>query len=80
MTISTLVSAEKLTGALAFGLGAAGGVPQRSWPVTSQPLAKGLWRVGLTLKAPLPAGNLEVRVMRDELLLADSCLANFVSR
>lgn len=81
ITISTLVSAEKLEGAIAFGLGAAGGVPQRLWPVKlDQPLANGLWRIALSLKAPLPAGNLEVRVMRDDLLLADSCLAQFVSR
>ena len=81
MTISTLVSAEKLTGAISFGLGAVGGVPQRVWPVTlGQPLAKGLWRVGLTLTAPLPRGHAEIRVMRDDLLLADSCIANFVSQ
>lgn len=81
ITISTLVSAEKLDGAISFGLGAAGGVPQRLWPVKlDQPLANGLWRIALSLKAPLPAGNLEVRVMRDDLLLADSCLAQFVSR
>jgi VWFA-related protein len=81
ITISTLVSAEKLNGALAFGLGAAGGVPQRAWPVTlDQPLANGLWRIALSLKAPLPTGALEIRVMRDELLLDDTCLAQFVSR
>lgn len=79
--ISTLISADKLDGAIAFGLGAAGGIPQRLWPVKlEQPLATGLWRIALSLKAPLPAGRLEVRVMRDELLLADSCLAQFVSR
>ena len=72
---------EKLDGAIAFGLGAAGGVPQRLWPVQlGQPLANGLWRIALSLKAPLPTGNLEVRVMRDDLLLADSCLAQFISR
>jgi VWFA-related protein len=81
ITISTLISAEKFTGAISFGLGAAGGVPQRLWPVTlDQPLANGLWRIALSLKAPLPTGNLEVRVMKDDLLLADSCLAQFVSR
>ena len=81
ITISTLISADKLDGAISFGLGAAGGVPQRLWPVKlDQPIANGLWRIALSLKAPLPAGNLEVRVMRDELLLADSCLAQFVSR
>jgi VWFA-related protein len=81
ITISTLVSAEKLTGAIAFGLGAAGGVPQRLWPVSlDRPLANGLWRIALSLKAPLPAGTLEIRVMQDDLLLADSCLTQFVSR
>ncbi len=76
ITISTLVSAEKLDGAISFGLGAAGGVPQRLWPVKlDQPLANGLWRIALSLKAPLPTGNLEIRVMRDDLLLADSCIA-----
>ncbi len=81
LTISTLISAEKLDGAIAFGLGAAGSVPQRLWPVKlDQPLANGLWRIALTLKGPLPTGNLEVRIMRDDLLLADTCLAQFVSR
>ena len=81
ITISTLVSAEKLDGAISFGLGAAGGVPQRLWPVQlDQPLANGLWRIALSLKPPLPAGNLEVRVMRDDLLLADNCLAQFISQ
>ncbi|MBY0495762.1 MAG: VWA domain-containing protein [Cyanobacteria bacterium] len=81
ITISTLVSADKLDGAISFGLGAAGGVPQRLWPVKlDQPVANGLWRIALSLKAPLPTGNLEVRVVRDELLLADGCLAQFVSR
>jgi VWFA-related protein len=81
ITISTLVSAQKLDGAISFGLGAAGGVPQRLWPVKlDQPLANGLWRIALTLNAPLPTGTLEIRVMRDELLLADSCIAQFASR
>ena len=81
ITISTLVSAEKLDGAIAFGLGAAGGVPQKTWPVTlGQPLANGLWRVALSLKAPRPGGNLEIRVMKDELLLDDSCITQFIAR
>lgn len=81
LTISTLVSADKLSGALSFGLGAAGGVPQRLWPVApGQPIENGLWRVALTLDAPLPTGNLEVRLMRDDLLLADGCIAQFASR
>jgi len=81
ITISTLVSAQKLDGAISFALGPAGGVPQRLWPVKlEQPLANGLWRIALSLNAPLPTGNLEIRVMRDELLLADSCIAQFASR
>lgn len=81
ITISTLVSAQKLDGAISFGLGAAGGVPQRLWPVKlDQPLANGLWRIGLSLKAPLPTGNLEIRVMRDDLLLGDTCITQFASR
>ena len=81
ITISTLISAEKLNGALAFGLGAAGGLPQKTWPVTlGQPLANGLWRVALSLKAPLPGGNLEIRLMKDDLLLADSCITQFITR
>ena len=81
MTISTLVSAEKLDGAMAFGLGAAGGVPQKTWPVTAgSPLANGLWRVALSLKAPLPGGNLEIRLMKDDLLLAESCITQFITR
>ncbi len=80
ITISTLVSAEKLTGAISFGLGPAGGIPQRLWPVKlDQQLAKGLYRIALNLKA-LPTGNLEIRVMRDELLLADDCVAQFSAR
>lgn len=80
ITISTLVSAQQLSGTIALGLGAAGGVPQRVWPATPKPLANGLWGVSLSLKPPLPAGNLEIRVMRDDLLMADSCIAQFVSR
>ena len=81
ITISTLVSADKLDGAISFGLGPANGVPQRLWPVSlDQQLANGLWRIALSFKAPLPTGNLEVRMMRDDLLLADNCLAQFVSR
>ena len=81
ITISTLVSAPKLDGAISFGLGAIGGVPQRLWPVRlDQPLADGLWRIALSLKAPLPTGNLELRVLRDDLLLADSCVVQFASR
>lgn len=81
LTISTLVSAEKLTGALSFGLGPAGGVPQRLWPAAlDQQLAPGVWRIALNLKGPLPVGNLEICVMRDELLAADSCLTQFSVR
>ena len=80
ITISTLVSAEKLTGAISFGLGPAGGIPQRLWPVSlDQQLSKGLYRIALNLKS-LPAGNLEIRVLRDELLLADECVAEFAAR
>lgn len=78
ITISTIISADKLDGAISFGLGAAGGVPQRLWPVKlDQPIANGLWRISLSLKPPLPGGNLEVRVMRNDLLLADNCVAQF---
>ena len=81
ITISTLVSAEALKGEIKFGLGPAGGLPQRKWPATlGEPLAKGLWRIALTLNAPLPAGNLEIQVSQDDLLLADSCLTQFVFR
>ena len=59
----------------------AGGVPQKTWPVTpGRPLANGLWRVALSLKAPLPGGDLEIRLMKDDLLLADSCLTQFITR
>ena len=81
ITISTIISAEALKGNVAFGLGPAGGVPQRTWPIDlAQPLANGLWRVALNLKAPLPGGNIEIRVMEDELLLSESCLAHFTAR
>jgi VWFA-related protein len=80
MTISTVVSAEKLDGALAFGLGPAGGIPQRTWPITlGTPLADGLWRVAQSFRS-LPAGNLEIRLLKDDLLLSDNCLAQFTTR
>lgn len=84
VTISTLVSAQGLDGTVAplsFGLGPAGGVSQRRWPVQlAIPLANGLWRVAFTLRAPVPAGSLEVRLLREDLLLADNCLAQFATR
>jgi len=84
LTISALVSAEGLDGTVAplsFGLGAAGGVPQKTWPVQlGIPLDKGLWRVALNLKPPLPTGNLEIRLMKDDLLLAESCITQFAIR
>ncbi len=80
LTISTLISAEKLTGALTFGLGPAGGIPQKLWPVSlGTPLAKGLWRVALTLNT-LPGGHLEVQILQDALLLHDNCLTQFSTR
>ena len=80
MTISTMISAEKLNErAITIGLGTAGGPPEKTWPVQlGKPLAKGLWRVALSLKAPLPGGNLEIRVMEDGLLLDESCRTEFV--
>lgn len=80
MTISTIISAEKLKeGAIAIGLGAAGGPVERSWPVQlGKPLANGLWRVALSLKPPLPGGHLEVRVIEDGFLLNESCRTEFV--
>lgn len=84
VTISTLISAEQLDGTLApisFALGPAGGVPQKTWPVPlGVPLANGLWRIALSLKPPLPGGNLEIQVLRNGLLLHDDCLTQFVSR
>ena len=80
IVISTLVSAEKLAGTLEFGLGPAGGIPQKTWPITlGRPLADGLWRVALTLNT-LPRGNLEVQLLRDGLLLHDNCLTQFAAR
>jgi VWFA-related protein len=81
ITISTIVSAQKLDGAISFGLGPAGGVPQRLWPVKlEQPLANGLWRIALSLNPPLPAGIMELRVMRDDLLMADNCVTQFATK
>jgi VWFA-related protein len=82
MTISTMISAEKLNErAVTFGIAGAGGPVERSWPVQlGRPLAKGLWRVALSLKPPLPGGNLEIRVMEDGLLLDVSCRTEFVLR
>jgi hypothetical protein len=80
MTISTMISAEKLNErAITFGLAGAGGPVERSWPVQlGRPLANGLWRVALSLKPPLPGGQLEIRVMEDGLLLDQSCRTEFV--
>ena len=84
VTISTLVSAAGLEGTVAplsFALGPAGGVPQKTWPVQlGVPLANGLWRVALTLRAPLPSGHLEIQLLHNGLLLHDNCLAQFSTR
>ena len=82
MTISTIISAEKLNErAMAIGLGSAGGPVEKSWPVqVGKPLANGLWRVALNLKPPLPGGHLEVRVTDDGFLLDESCRTEFVLR
>ena len=84
ITISTLVSASGLDGTVAplsFALGPAGGIPQKTWPVQlGIPLANGLWRVALTLRAPLPSGNLEIQLLNNGLLLHDNCLAQFSTR
>ena len=82
MTISTMVSAEKLKErAITFGIAAAGGPVERTWPVQlGRPLANGLWRVALSLKPPLPGGHLEIRVMEDGFLLNESCRTEFVLR
>ena len=84
VTISTLISAEKLDDTLApisFTLGPAGGAPQKTWPVQlGVPLANGLWRIALTFKPPLPAGRLELQVLRNGLLLHDDCMTRFTSR
>lgn len=84
VTISTLISADGLDATLApisFALGAAGAVPQRTWPVQlGVPLANGLWRIALSLKPPLPGGHLEIQVLRNGLLMHDDCLAQFSTR
>jgi VWFA-related protein len=84
VTVSTLISAEKLDDTLepiSFALGPAGGAPQKTFPVQlGAPLANGLWRIALTFKPPLPAGNLEIQVLRNGLLLHDDCLTRFTSR
>ncbi|MDP3720659.1 MAG: VWA domain-containing protein [Acidobacteriota bacterium] len=80
IVISTLISAEKINDrAITFGLGSAGGTIERSWPVVvGKPLARGLWRVALSLKPPLPGGHAEIRVMEDGLLLNENCRTEFV--
>jgi VWFA-related protein len=82
MTISTMISAEKLNErAITIGMASAGGPVERSWPVQlGRPLSKGLWRVALSLKPPLPGGHIEVRVMEDGLLLNENCRTEFVLR
>jgi hypothetical protein len=84
VTISSLISAEGLDGTvapIAFALGPAGGIPQRTWPVQlAIPLSKGLYRVALTLKPPLPRGHLEIQLLRNGLLMHDDCIAQFSSQ
>jgi VWFA-related protein len=84
VTISTLVSATGLDGTVApisFALGVAGGPPQKTWPVQlAVPLSRGLYRVALSLKPPLPRGNLEIQVLRDGLLMNDNCVTQFISQ
>jgi VWFA-related protein len=84
VTISALVSGTGLEGTvapIAFALGPAGGVPQKTWPVQlAVPLSKGLYRVALSLKPPLPRGNLEIQLLRDGLLMNDNCVTQFVSQ
>lgn len=80
MTISTMISADKINErAITIGMASAGGPVERSWPVQlGRPLSKGLWRVALSLKPPLPGGHIEVRVMEDGLLLNENCRTEFV--
>jgi VWFA-related protein len=82
MTISTMISADKIDErAITIGIGSAGGPVERSWPVQlGKPLSKGLWRVALSLKPPLPGGHVEIRVMEDGLLLNENCRTEFVLR
>jgi hypothetical protein len=78
LTVSTLVSAQKPPGALAFAMGRPSGVPQKTWAVPAgQPLADGLWRVALNLKS-VPEGDIELQLLQDGLLLNDNCLTQFV--
>ncbi len=81
VTISALVSAPGLDGTVAplrFGLGPVGDAPQKFWPIQlGIPLRNGVWRVAFTLRAPLPDGQLEVKVLRDDRLLASGCAAQF---
>jgi len=83
VTISTLVSAEGLNGTVApvrFGVGPVGAASQRFWPVQlGIPLRNGVWRVSFTLRAPLPSGPLEVRLLRGDKILADGCAAQFTT-
>ena len=84
VTISALISGTGLEGTVApisFALGPAGGAPQKTWPVQlAIPLSKGLYRVALSLKSPLPRGHLEIQLLRDGLLINDNCVTQFISR
>ena len=81
LTISTIISAEKLTGKLAFAVGAPARIPDRTWPVdVGAPIANGLWRVALTLHPPLPAGDFDVQILEDDLMINENCLAQFSIR
>jgi VWFA-related protein len=84
VTISTMISGAGLEGTstpINFALGPAGGAPQKTWPVQlATPIARGLYRVSLSLKSPLPRGVLEIQLLRDGLLMNDNCVTQFVSR
>lgn len=84
VTISALLSAAGLEGSVApvaFAMGPAGGAPQKTWPVQlAVPLSKGLYRVSLSLKPPLPRGLLEIQLLRDGLLINDNCVTQFISQ
>jgi len=43
-----------------------------------RPLAKGLWRVALSLNPPLPGGHAEIRVLEAGFPLGESCRTEFV--
>jgi len=73
LRVAVVISATRAPEKLAFGLGVAGGSPQRTWPAEPQPIRKGVWQVGLRLTPPLPRGLASLSIVADGRTLGSDC-------